>query len=156
MHFSLVYVSEKPNQWAEQACQFYSKRLPSSFGFEQTRIPPVKRTKNTHIETARDQEWQLIQEKIPKQAQLVLLDERGKQFTSEKFSKQINTWQLNGQDVVFVIAGADGVNSDKRKQADSLLALSQFTLPHEMARLFLIEQLYRGWSILSNHPYHRI
>ena len=155
MHFSLVYVSEKPNSWAEQACQFYSKRLPCAYHFEQTRIAPVRRTKNTHIEGARDQEWRLIQAKIPKQALLVLLDERGEHYTSETFSRQINSWQLNGRDVVFVIAGADGVNGDKRRQADLLLALSQFTLPHEMARLFLIEQLYRGGSMLARHPYHR-
>lgn len=156
MHFSLLYVSEKPNQWAEDSCQSYLKRMPASFGYTQTRLTPVKRTKNTHIETAREQEWQLIQDKIPKHALLVLLDERGKQYTSEKFSQQIDSWQHNGQDVVFVIAGADGVNPQHRKQADGLIALSQLTLPHEMARLFLTEQLYRGWSILNNHPYHRI
>ena len=155
MHFSLVYVSEKPNRWAEQACQFYSKRLPCAYRFAQTRIAPVKRTKSTPAESARDQEWRLIEAKIPQQALLVLLDERGKHYTSENFSKQIHGWQLNARDVVFVIAGADGVNRDKRCQADLLLALSQFTLPHEMARLFLIEQLYRGWSILAKHPYHR-
>ncbi len=156
MYFSLLYVSEKPGNWVEEACQTYIKRMPPSFGYTQTRITPVKRTKNTHIETAKDQEWQLIQEKIHKHALLVLLDERGKQYTSEKFSQQIDQWQQNGQDVVFVIAGADGVNPQHRKQADSLLALSQLTLPHEMARLFLTEQLYRAWSILNNHPYHRI
>lgn len=156
MHFSLLYVSEKPNTWAEQACETYLKRMPSAFGFNQIRINPVKRTKNTHLETARNQEWQLIQEKISKQALLVLLDERGKQYTSETFSQQIDAWQHLGQDVVFVIAGADGVNAQHRQQANALLALSQLTLPHEMARVFLIEQLYRAWSILNNHPYHRI
>ena len=156
MHFSLLYVSEKPNRWSEEACQTYSKRLPTAFGFQQTRIQPVKRTKNTHIETAREQEWQIINEKIPKQALLVLLDERGKQYSSNTFSAQLDRWQQNGQDVVFVIAGADGVNEQHRKQAHSLLALSQMTLPHEMARLFLVEQLYRACSILSNHPYHRV
>jgi len=156
MHFSLLYVSEKPNAWAEQACETYLKRMPPAFGFSQKRITPIKRTKNTLLETARNQEWHLIQEKITKQALLVLLDERGKQYTSESFSRQINTWQHHGQDVVFVIAGADGVNAQHRQQANSLLALSQLTLPHEMARVFLIEQLYRAWSILNNHPYHRI
>ncbi len=156
MHFSLLYVSEKPNAWAEQACETYLKRLPPAFGFKQIRINPIKRTKNTHLETARNQEWQLIQEKISKQALLVLLDERGKQYTSETFSQQIDAWQHHGQDVVFVIAGADGVNPQHRQQANSLLALSKLTLPHEMVRVFLIEQLYRAWSILNSHPYHRI
>ena len=156
MHFSLLYVSEKPNQWVEQACNTYLKRMPPSFGFTEKRIQPVKRTKNTHLEAARDQEWQLIREKINHQALIVLLDERGKQYTSKNFSQQIDAWQHHGQDVTFVIAGADGVNASHRQQAHSLLALSQLTLPHEMARVFLIEQLYRSWSILNNHPYHRI
>lgn len=156
MHFSLLYVSEKPNAWAEQACESYLKRMPPSFGFTQTRINPVKRTKNTHLESARNQEWQLIQDKVAKQACLVLLDERGRQYTSEKFSQQMDIWQHHGQDVVFVIAGADGVNAQHRQQANSLLAMSEMTLPHEMVRVFLIEQLYRAWSILNNHPYHRV
>ena len=156
MHFSLLYVSEKPNHWAEEACQTYIKRLPASLGFQQTRIQPATRTKNTHIEAARDLEWQSINQKISKQALLILLDERGKQYSSKTFSVQLDNWQQNGQDVVFVIAGADGVNEQHRKQANSMLALSQLTLPHEMARVFLIEQLYRAWSILSNHPYHRV
>ena len=156
MHFSLLFVSEKPNHWAEEACQEYIKRLPPSFGFQQTRIQPVKRAKNTHIDTARDQEWQNIGEKISKQSLLILLDERGKQYSSKAFSTQLDHWQVNGQDITFVIAGADGVNAHHRAQANGLLALSELTLPHEMARLLLVEQLYRAWSILSNHPYHRV
>lgn len=155
MHFSLIYVSEKPNAWIERACQHYIKRLPSEFGFAQIKITPVKRTKNTPIETAREQEWQKIKQKCPKHALLVLLDERGGQLTSEQFSQQMNDWQHAGQDIALIIAGADGVNPGHRKEADKVISLSRLTLPHEMARLFLLEQLYRGWSILSNHPYHR-
>ena len=156
MHFSLLYVSEKPNAWVEEACQFYIKRMPPEFGFGQTRITPVKRTKNPHIEAVKEQEWQRIQDKTSKQSLVVLLDERGKQFSSEQFSQQVNQWQHNGQDIDFVIAGADGVNPEHRQQAGAIISLSQLTLPHEMARLFLIEQLYRAWTILNNHPYHRV
>ena len=156
MHFSLIFVSEKPNHWVDEACQTYVKRLPASFGFNQTKIQPVKRTKNTHIETARDQEWQLINEKISKQSLLILLDERGKHYSSKTFATQVGQWQQEGQDVTFVIAGADGVNEKHRQQANGLMSLSELTLPHEMARLLLVEQLYRAWSILTNHPYHRV
>ncbi len=156
MHFSLLYVAEKPTAWAEQACDIYLKRMPSAFGFSETRISPIKRTKKTHIDTAKTQEWQSIQEKLPKQSLLVLLDERGKQYSSQAFSQLIDNWQQQGQDVTFVIAGADGVNNEHRQQAQHVMALSQLTLPHEMARVLLIEQLYRAWSILNNHPYHRV
>lgn len=155
MHFSLLYVAEKPADWAEQACRQYSKRLPSQFGFSQTRLQPEKRNKNTIIQTARAQEWKRVSEKIPKDALTVLLDERGTQLSSMAFAKKIEFWQHGGQDVVFVIAGADGVNDSERTATDFLLALSEFTLPHEFARVLLVEQLYRAWTILTQHPYHR-
>ena len=156
MHFSLIHVSDKPSAWVEDACQFYIKRMPSEFAFSMTAINPLKRTKNSHLETIRAEEWARIRAKIPQSTRLVLLDERGKSYTSKAFSQQIQAWQHNGQDVAFVIAGADGVNPDNRHEADSCVSLSNMTLPHEMARLFMIEQLYRAWSILANHPYHRV
>lgn len=155
MHFSLVFVGEKPASWAEQICSEYAKRLPQQFGYSQSRVAPIKRNKNTAIETARAEEWQRVSEKVSKESLKVLLDERGKQFSSTEFAQQLNRWQQNGKDVAFIIAGADGVNDADRKSADFLLALSQFTLPHELARVLLTEQLYRGWTILNQHPYHR-
>ena len=156
MHFSLIFVGEKPAAWAEQVCSQYTKRLPPQFGYTQSRVTPVKRNKSTVIEIARAEEWQRVTEKVSKDCLKVLLDERGKQYSSIEFAQQLGRWQQNGKDVAFIIAGADGVNSADRKSADFLLALSQFTLPHELARVLLIEQLYRGWSILNQHPYHRI
>ena len=155
MHFSLVYVSEKSSAWVDQVGNEYVKRLPPQFGFTQCKITPVKRSKNTALETARAVEWQRVIEKVAKNAFIVLLDERGKQFSSATFAQQLSHWQEQGQDIVFVIAGADGVNEVDRNSADFLLSLSQFTLPHELARVLLTEQLYRGWAILNNHPYHR-
>ena len=156
MHFSLIYVSEKPSTWAEQAYMQYAKRLPTQLGFKQTRISPIKRNKNTVLQTLRTKEWERVMEKIPSNTFLVLLDERGKQLSSEGFAENIEHWQATAQDVVFVIAGADGVNASDRDSVDYLLALSQFTLPHELARVLFIEQFYRAWTIITKHPYHRV
>lgn len=156
MHFSLIYVSEKPSIWAEQACLQYEKRLPAQLGFKQIRVSPVKRNKNTVIQTIRTKEWENVKEKIPSNTFVVLLDERGKQLSSEGFAESIEHWQAAAQDVVFVIAGADGVNASERDSVDFLLALSQFTLPHELARVLFIEQFYRAWTIIAKHPYHRV
>ena len=139
----------------EQACDQYIKRLPPQFGFTQTRLSPEKRNKNSVTEAARAKEWQRISEKIARGVSTVLLDERGTQFTSSAFAQQLDHWQQNGNDVCFIIAGADGVNTSDRNSADFLLALSPMTLPHELARILLLEQLYRGWTILTRHPYHR-
>ena len=156
MHFSLLYVGEKPNAWAEQACEQFVKRLPAQSQFSLTRIAPARRSKNTVTKTARTEEWQRVLEKAAKNSLLVLLDERGKQLTSIDFAEQIDSWQHAGQDITFIIAGADGVNDEDRKAVDFLLALSHLTLPHELARVLFIEQVYRAWTILTNHPYHRV
>jgi len=156
MHFSLIHVSDKPSLWVEEACQFYIKRLPAQYAFTMIPVQPVKRTKNSHLETVRAKEWSRIRANVSQTSRLVLLDERGKSYTSKAFSQQLQTWQQVGQDIAFVIAGADGVNAEHRQEADACISLSEMTLPHDMARLFMIEQLYRAWSILVNHPYHRV
>ena len=155
MHFSLIYVGEKAATWAEQACDQYKKRFPPQFGFQQIRLSPVKRNKNTVIETARAEEWRRVTDKISKDTLTVLLDERGTQLSSREFARKLDQWQQSGRDVAFIIAGADGVNESDRNSTDFLFALSRLTLPHELARVLLIEQLYRGWTILTQHPYHR-
>jgi len=156
MHFSLIHVSDKPSLWVEEACQFYIKRLPAQYAFTMIAVQPVKRTKKSHLETVRAKEWSRIRANVSQTSRLVLLDERGKSYTSKAFSQQLQTWQQVGQDIAFVIAGADGVNAEHRQEADACISLSEMTLPHDMARLFMIEQLYRAWSILVNHPYHRV
>lgn len=155
MRFSLLYISDKPSAWAEQICCHYEQRIPNEFKFSSTRIPPLKRNKNTVIETLREQEWSRIKNKMNKHALTVLLDEHGQSMTSMQFAESIRQWQQAGQDVDFVIAGADGVNPNIRNEVDMVLSLSKLTFPHELARVIMLEQIYRAWSILANHPYHR-
>lgn len=156
MRFSLVYVSDKPSAWVEQAYGNYAKRIPAQYKFSANRIAPNKRNKTNSVESLRDEEWSRISEKLNKGALLVLMDERGRQLDSKAFANKINTWQEASQDVDFVIAGADGVNPVVREKADFIVSLSNLTFPHELARVILIEQLYRAWTILNNHPYHRV
>ena len=156
MRFSLIYVSDKPSQWAEQAYTNYAKRIPAQFKFAACRISPNKRNKTCSMEAMRDEEWSRINEKLNKGALLVLLDERGEKLDSKAFAGKINVWQEASKDVDFIIAGADGVNASVRENVDFMLSLSSFTFPHELARVVLIEQLYRAWTILNNHPYHRV
>lgn len=156
MQFSLVYVSYKPSPWVEQAYTNYAKRISRQYKFSATRIAPNKRNKTSALESIRDEEWLRISEKLNKSALLVLLDERGQQLDSVMFANKINSWQEASRDVDFVIAGADGVNTAMREKADFIMSLSSLTFPHELARVVLIEQLYRAWTILNNHPYHRV
>lgn len=87
--------------------------------------------------------------------QVVLLDERGKQLTSKALTAQLSNWQADGRDLCFVVGGPDGVSDACRQRADFTWSLSQLTLPHGLARVLCVEQLYRAWSLLNGHPYHR-
>lgn len=92
---------------------------------------------------------------IPAKAFVVLLDERGKDLTSRDFAKKLAAWQERGQELLFVIGGADGVTDDLRERADFTFAFGQLTWPHRLARVMLLEQLYRAQQINAGHPYHR-
>jgi 23S rRNA (pseudouridine1915-N3)-methyltransferase len=85
----------------------------------------------------------------------VILDERGTRLTSVQLAERTEAWQRDGRDVVFVIGGADGIDPAFKATADEAIRLSDMTLPHALARVFLLEQVYRAWSLLHNHPYHR-
>ena len=85
---------------------------------------------------------------------LVLLDSRGKQYSSEELAQFLQREQLNAQPLLFAIGGSDGFSDEVRRQADFALSLGRMTLPHELARVVLLEQLYRAFTILKNHPYH--
>jgi 23S rRNA (pseudouridine1915-N3)-methyltransferase len=92
---------------------------------------------------------------IPQGARVLALVERGANWTTMKLAEQMKDWQRDGRDVVFIIGGTDGLDPSVKKRADQLLQLSAMTLPHGLVRVLLAEQLYRGVSILNNHPYHR-
>jgi len=86
----------------------------------------------------------------------VMLDERGQDWTTQQLAQALPRWQGAGQDVAFVIGGADGLDPALKARANTLLRLSSLTLPHGMVRVLLAEQLYRAWTITQNHPYHRV
>jgi 23S rRNA (pseudouridine1915-N3)-methyltransferase len=119
--------------WAEQACAEYAKRMPR--GYEVSRVT----TKAARLKNA-----------IPGKARLVALDERGRDLDTRGFSK------LLLRETVFLIGGADGLDEVTRKEADLLLRLSSLTLPHALAQVVLLEQIYRAATLLCGHPYHRV
>jgi 23S rRNA (pseudouridine1915-N3)-methyltransferase len=102
------------------------------------------------------QERTRIEAALPKGGRVIALDEHGVHMTTVQLSQQLSIWQQQGGDVSFVIGGADGLDAEFKKNADMLLRLSNMTLPHGLVRVILAEQLYRAWSILRNHPYHRV
>lgn len=101
-------------------------------------------------------EGELILAKLNSAEQVVLLDERGKQFDSKGLATRMLDWQSDGRDLCYVIGGPDGVSESVRRRADISWSLSQLTLPHGLARVFFAEQLYRAHSLQTGHPYHRV
>ena len=121
-----------------------------------TEIKPAFRVGHTdknHL--ARKTEKERILAKANKNAYLIALDEKWSQNTTSELAKLMSTWMTEGKDVDFVIGGADGLDPEIKGQAFKTLALSAMTYPHALARLILVEQLYRAQCIIRNHPYHR-
>ncbi len=137
------------------AFAIYAGRMPREWKFRLDVIPTVRRSRSDKTGRATEAEGKLILDKIDAAEQVVLLDERGKQFDSRALASRLGDWQQDGRDLCFVIGGPDGVSDACRQRADFTWSLSQLTLPHGLARVLLAEQLYRAYALQSGHPYHR-
>jgi 23S rRNA (pseudouridine1915-N3)-methyltransferase len=140
--------------WAQTAWEDYAKRFPHELRVELKSVKTEPRGSKT-LETLLAAERMRIEAAIPKGARNVVLDERGQSLTTVALAGKLRDWQLAGGDVALVIGGPDGTDPAFRRLAHECIRLSDLTLPHAFARVLLIEQLYRAWSINANHPYHR-
>jgi 23S rRNA (pseudouridine1915-N3)-methyltransferase len=131
----------------------YAKRLSRYAKFELVEVSEAKRHAGTP--RARDEEGETLLARIGPSERVVLLDERGKEPTSVELAQRLAAWLQRGQDVVFVIGGSDGHSEPIRSRAQETLSLSRMTLAHRLARVVLVEQLYRAFTILKGEPYHK-
>lgn len=155
MHIRLIAVGDRQPGWVDEAFDSYTTRFPREWGFRLDALPTARRSRNDKSAKARDLEGRQILDKLKNDEMLVLLDERGRQFTSKELAERLSSWQNDGRDLCFVIGGPDGVSAECRDRADAVWSLSDLTLPHGLARVLFAEQLYRAWSLQSGHPYHR-
>ncbi len=156
MQLIVAAVGHKMPAWIEAGFQEYAKRMPPECRLLLKEIKPIERSSGKNAETVVAQERIRIEAALPKGGRVIALDEHGAHMTTVQLSQQLSIWQQQGGDVSFVIGGADGLDAEFKKNADLLLRLSNMTLPHGLVRVILAEQLYRAWSILRNHPYHRV
>lgn len=154
MKLTIVAVGDKLPGWADAAVAEYVKRMPREARVEVIAVRPEKRAGQS-AERIKALEAARILEKCPAGARLVALDEHGKQASTRELAALLETWLASGRDTALVIGGADGLAPDLLAKAEATLALSRLTLPHALARVLLAEQLYRAWSLLARHPYHR-
>lgn len=140
--------------WVEKACAEYMKRMPREASVEIIEIKPDKRAAGKNSEVVQEAEAARILEAAGKDL-LIVLDERGNEVTTTQLAQRMEKWLGCGRDVSLVIGGTDGLHASLKQKADWLWSLSKLTLPHGMVRVVLAEQLYRAWSVIQNHPYHR-
>lgn len=156
MQLIVAAVGHKMPAWIDTGFQEYAKRMPPECRITLREIKPVERSSSKSADSVMAQERTRIEAVLPKAGRVIALDERGTAMTTPELAQQLSIWQRHGGDVYFVIGGADGLDAEFKQQADMLLRLSNMTLPHGLVRVILAEQLYRAWSILRNHPYHRV
>lgn len=155
MHIRLIAVGDRQPVWVDDAFASYTARLPREWKFRADRISTARRFRNNKSRQARNAEGEQILAKVNADEQVVLLDERGTQLTSQTLASRLSDWQSDGRDLVFLIGGPDGVSAGVRERANFIWSLSDLTLPHGLARVLFAEQLYRAWSLAAGHPYHR-
>lgn len=154
MKLSIVAVGQRMPDWAQTAYDDYAKRFPPDSRVELKTVKTEPRGSKT-LQTLLQAERSRIEAVLARGTRVVVLDERGTSLTTVALAQQLKQWQLQGDDVAFIIGGPDGLDPEFKTLAAQRIRLSDMTLQHAMARVLLIEQIYRAWSVNHNHPYHR-
>ena len=155
MTIKLLAIGKTDNKQLQSLIDDYKKRLGFYINFNLEIIPDIKNAKNLSEAQQKQKEGELILNKLTNTDVLILLDENGKQMDSVSFSNYLQKYMNSGiKQLVFAIGGPYGFSQEVYNKAQGKLSLSKMTFSHQMVRLFVIEQLYRGFTILKNEPYH--
>jgi 23S rRNA (pseudouridine1915-N3)-methyltransferase len=155
MHTRILSVGERMPAWVADGFAEYARRLSRELPLELVEIRPGARGKGRDPRRAIHDEGQSILAALPRDAHVVALDGRGRQWSSEQLAEQLSAWRMAGRDLAFVVGGPDGHAGEVLARADQRWSLGALTLPHMLVRLVLAEQLYRAAMIAAGHPYHR-
>ena len=154
MKINILFTGKTKIPYIEEGVRDYLGRLKHYISGETIIVPDLKNTKNLTENEIRIREGDNILKAIPQSNMVILLDERGKEYSSVELSQFLNKKFLEGRDLCFVVSGAYGFSKDVYKAADTKLSLSKLTFSHQMIRMILAEQIYRAFTILRNEPYH--
>lgn len=155
MKLRLLTIGEKMPSWVEQGVKEYTKRLPSDLGFDLLRLPMAKRAKNKSVAQYKTEEAKTLLAAAEKCQRYIALDVKGKSISTENLVTKLTDWQQNGDQIALFIGGPDGLDRSILDQCHEKWSLSAMTMPHPIAQLVLVEQVYRAWSVTQGHPYHR-
>jgi 23S rRNA (pseudouridine1915-N3)-methyltransferase len=155
MRLFLVAVGQRQPAWAETAYEDFAKRFPPEMRLELKAVKAETRGSKT-AEQLMAAEATRLEAALPKGVRRVVLDERGDRLTTLQLSARMKAWMNDGRDVALLVGGPDGLDATLKQSADETLRLSDLTLPHAFVRVWLAEALYRAWTVMVNHPYHRM
>lgn len=155
MKITLLTVGKTDKDWVKQGIDIYSSRMKHYFPFSIIEIPELKNASSLSEEQIKTKEGELILKNIKPSEDVILLDERGKEYASVEFAKVLqDKISYTGKDITFVIGGAYGFSEAVRQRSNSKISLSRMTFSHQMVRAIFIEQLYRAFTIMKGEPYH--
>lgn len=155
MNIHLISVGTKMPSWVEHGYEEYAKRLPRECELVLKEIPAGKRGKNSDLERITKEEGERMLAALPNNSHIVTLDVIGKPWTTPQLAEALQRWLAGGQSVSLMIGGPEGLATSVKQTAKESWSLSPLTFPHPLVRIIVAEQLYRAWTILNNHPYHR-
>jgi 23S rRNA (pseudouridine1915-N3)-methyltransferase len=151
----VIAIGQRQPAWADQAWDDFAKRFPAEMRLELKALKAEPRTSGKTPVQCMAAEALRIEAAMPKGARRIVLDERGTRLTTLAMAQQMDAWRGEGRDVAIVIGGPDGLDPSVKAKADETWRLSDLTLPHAFVRVLLSEALYRAWSVMVGHPYHR-
>lgn len=155
MKIRMIAVGGKMPGWVTEGYNEYVKRLPSDFQLELVELPLGHRGKSSDPKRAIQQEGDQMLAAIPKGDRVIALEVLGKNWSTEKLADQVADWRMEGRNISLLIGGPDGLDPRCSALADQKWSLSALTLPHPLVRVLLAEQLYRAWTVIQGHPYHK-
>lgn len=155
MQINLITVGNRMPGWVIQGYDEYARRMPKECELVLKEVVPGKRVKNSDVTRIVRDEGKRMIDAIPAKTHVVTLDIPGKPWTTTELAGAMKRWLENGQNVALLVGGPEGLSDSVRDLARESWSLSRLTFPHPLVRIIVAEQIYRAWSILNNHPYHR-
>ncbi|WP_373185086.1 23S rRNA (pseudouridine(1915)-N(3))-methyltransferase RlmH [Halopseudomonas sp.] len=155
MRIRLISVASRMPRWVEQGYQEYAKRLPADLPLDLVEIPLATRGKNADIARLMRREGEQMLAATQPGERIVTLEVTGRSWSTEDLASHLDTWRLDARNVNLMVGGPEGLAAEVAARSEQRWSLSALTLPHPLVRILLAEQLYRAWTILNRHPYHK-
>lgn len=155
MQIHIIAVGNRMPAWVKQAYAEYAKRMPAHARLRLHEVPAQKRSKGADLRRLLRDEGERVRAATPAGARTIALERTGRPLDTQRLAAALSDWLREGRDVAVWIGGADGLAPECLTQAQEQWSLSPLTLAHPLARVLVVEQLYRAWSIIANQPYHR-